>query len=209
MNTGGKNNIGNGAIHAILPYLLQEDIFCFLDDDNWYDENHVKYLAEFIQQHQLDYAYSLRKVYTSDYQFLCDDNFESLGFWKISATETMSFGKQKYQFSTEDNPHFIDTNTYAITREISFSLSSAWYSGIGNDKQVFNTLLQLNVRGGCTAKRTAHYKLNSKLKLINTDFVPQEYFWQFFKKKSEEMAKTEMAWSVPTLYIDGKLIPLT
>lgn len=208
MNTGGRNRIGNGAIHAILPYLLQEDIFCFIDDDNWYDENHVKYLAEFIAKHNLDYAYSLRRLYTPDYQFLCDDNIESLGFWKVDAKEVVDVDGQHCLISTESAGNLIDTNTYGITRNMSFNLSRAWYSGIGNDKKVFDTLLKLNARGGCTAKRTVNYKLNLQYQVING--TRQEYdnalFVAFFKRKSEEIAKGKMEWLTPCIVVDNKMI---
>ena len=41
MNTG-KNRILNGAINAAAAFLVEEDIICYLDDDNQLREDHWK-----------------------------------------------------------------------------------------------------------------------------------------------------------------------
>ncbi|WP_172459659.1 glycosyltransferase family 2 protein [Canicola haemoglobinophilus] len=205
MNTGGENNIGNGAIHAILPYILKEDIFCFLDDDNWYDTNHVAYLANMIDQYQLDYAYSLRKLYTTDYQFLCNDDFESLGYWFVPIEEPFKCADEILIYSNKNIAALIDTNCYAITRNIAFELSKEWYSGLGNDKNVFAKLIDLNAKGGCTAQRTLNYKVNFQIGGVN---IPQHYIWDFIKEKCKQIAQEKQPWMTPTLYIDGVLQPI-
>lgn len=206
MNTGGKNNIGNGAIHAILPYLLKEDIFCFLDDDNWYEKDHIFYLTNMIDQYQLDYAYSLRKLYTPDYQFLCNDDFESLGYWFVHIEDYLKYDNQTVRYSNKDIAALIDTNCYAITRQTSFELSKEWYSGLGNDKNVFAKLMELNAKGGCTAQRTVNYKINFQIGGIN---IPQHYIWHFIKEKCAPITEEKQPWMTPTLYIDGRLYPIS
>lgn len=214
MNTGGENNIGNGAIHAILPYLLKEDIFCFLDDDNWHDPEHVEHLANFISQHNLDYAYSLRRLYTEDYEYLCDDNIESLGFWFYEFDEILPQSDgEALTFSNKGNANLIDTNCYGLTRNIAFQLSEAWYSGTGNDKTVFRTLLKLNARGGVTGKRTANYKLNLQIRHTGDEYIDfQEHMHSilsFFKSENEKLVRDyELPWLIPTVLINGKLTPV-
>lgn len=200
MNTGGKNDIGNGAIHAILPYLLQEDIFCFLDDDNWHDPKHVEYLVKMIETYQLDYAYSLRKMYDENYNFLFDDNYNSLGFWTISVSGYVD-GKNFQGYLSSNNDILIDTNSYALTREISFKLSNQWYSGISNDRAVFKELLKLQARGGFTAKRTTNYKYLTR---FNYD-ISQEEGYALTRQFYEKAKEFEHNWSKPTLLIDGEL----
>lgn len=158
MNTGGKNNIGNGAIHAILPYLLQEDIFCFLDDDNWHYPDYIEHLVNLIEQYELDYAYSLRHLYDRNYRYLCEDNSNSLGFWSIQVSVPFQNGELAYDMSNNLD-WLIDTNSYAITRNTAFQLSEQWYSGISNDRAVFAKLKAIGACGGFTGKRTTHYKL--------------------------------------------------
>lgn len=187
MNTGGKNKVGNGAIHAIIPYLLQEDIFCFLDDDNWHDTTHIEYLVNFIEKYQLDYAYSLRRLYDSQYQYICDDNFESLGFWSV-------FGY-----------YLIDTNSYALTRNIAFQLSEQWYFGIFNDRNVLKKLIEIKAKGGCTGKRTTHYKFNV---FINETTSEDDTIQDIREQNQYIENNLKMEWTIPTIFIDGKLIPI-
>lgn len=206
MNTGGENNIGNGAIHAILPYLLKEEIFCFLDDDNWYEPDHVEHLANMIEQHDLDYAYSLRKLYTPDYRFLCNDNWESLGYWFVNVDEYYYWENKRTHFFNKNNPHLVDTNCYGITRKIAFDLSKEWFSGVINDKRVFAKLIKMNAKGGCTAQTTVNYKLNLRITVIGENELPDRELWNFIKQKCEQVAQEKQPWMVPTLYIDGELV---
>ena len=41
MNTGANGWV-NSSINTIAPYLIKEDIICYLDDDNWYEPNHIE-----------------------------------------------------------------------------------------------------------------------------------------------------------------------
>ncbi|WLF83411.1 hypothetical protein [Moraxella sp. ZY210820] len=47
MNTGGTSKkLLNSAINSAATFLVEEDIICYLDDDNWYDLHHVEYLVQ-------------------------------------------------------------------------------------------------------------------------------------------------------------------
>lgn len=188
MNTGGKDHVGNGAIHAIAPYLLQEEIICFLDDDNWHSPDHVEHLVRLIEQCGLDYAYSLRKLYDSQYQYICDDNIESLGFWSFT------------------HDYLIDTNSYALTRKIAFQVAEQWHSGIINDRNVFKKLIELKAKGGCTGKRTTHYKFNME---NNPHYSEQELIALLRAQNQHVETHVNMAWLTPTLLIDGQLFVMS
>lgn len=201
MNTGGENNIGNGAIHAILPYLLKEEIFCFLDDDNWHDPNHVEYLVNLIHKHNLDYAYSLRWFYTDNYEMLCEDNNNSIGFWNIKVG--VPFSNEKFSGIVNNNSEpLIDTNSYAITRKISFKLAEQWYSGASNDKAVFKQLKAINARGGFTGKRTTHYKLEP---IFNKQTFTKQNIYFTVKQQSLKVAEAGYTFTQPALFIDGQI----
>lgn len=83
-NTGktGGDFYGH-RIYAAFPHLINSDYILFLDEDNWYEPNHVETLIQTIEEKQLDFAYSLRQIYSPDRRFLCNDNCESLGKWEI------------------------------------------------------------------------------------------------------------------------------
>ncbi|MBV6529456.1 glycosyltransferase, partial [Ursidibacter maritimus] len=80
MNTGA-NGWTNSSINAIAPFLVKEDVICYLDDDNWYEPNHVESGVKLLQNEEYDYAYSLRNLYTLDGEFLSPDSIESIGFY--------------------------------------------------------------------------------------------------------------------------------
>ncbi|MGX3021711.1 glycosyltransferase family 2 protein [Ursidibacter sp. B-7004-1] len=201
MNTGGKNNIGNGAIHAILPYLLEEDVFCFLDDDNWHDPEHVEYLVKMIDKYDLDYAYSLRRNYDRNYNYLCDDNITSIGFWTISVSVPFANENVKGEMGNNER-RIIDTNSYAITRKIAFNLCQEWYSGVANDQSVFEKLLRLKAKGGFTAKRTTHYKLTP---IYDEKRFKEQEIYDIVKAQNKKATEAGHTWQTPALCIEGSI----
>ena len=62
-NTGktGGNFYGH-RIYAAYPHLLNSDYILFLDEDNWYEPDHVETLVKAIEEKNLDFSYSLRKI---------------------------------------------------------------------------------------------------------------------------------------------------
>lgn len=171
MNTGA-NQMYNSYINAIAPFLVKEDIICYLDDDNWYDADHVKHLAENINKYQADYGYSLR-YYANETKahgmMIHEDNISALGFWKIpSPAHLPSFitirGKRyNFVYTYTHNPqlyeYLIDVNCYAIRRNVAMSLATVWASvGYGNDRHITKTLFENGNRGICVGKYTVYYR---------------------------------------------------
>ncbi|HHF6619365.1 TPA: glycosyltransferase family 2 protein [Haemophilus influenzae] len=206
MNTGGENDIGNGGIHAILPYLLKEDIFCFLDDDNWHEPEHVEYLANMIVKYQLDYAYSLRYLYDDNGTFISKDCCGSIGFWKAEVSVMIETQKVGLVSVSNNSEPLIDTNSYALTRKISFELSESWYSGTANDRTVFRKLLSLNAKGGFTGKCTTHYKLTP---IFDREQFYKEEIYQAVRLQNEKVIEMGITWDMPTIYTNNELIALS
>ena len=107
-NTGktGGNFYGH-RIYAAYPHLINSDYILFLDEDNWYEPDHVASLIETIEKKNLDFAYSLRKIYSPEKKYLCDDNCESLGKWEIFMSRKSPHGKH----------YLIDTSSFCWKRE--------------------------------------------------------------------------------------------
>jgi hypothetical protein len=118
MNTG-KNRILNGAINAAAAFLVEEDIICYLDDYNQLREDHVESLVNMIEQ-GADFAYSLRAFYDSNHQFICNDDFESLGNWNTKSDIFIDVKiediQQQLHFNSNGINAHIDTNCYAVPR---------------------------------------------------------------------------------------------
>jgi glycosyltransferase involved in cell wall biosynthesis len=123
-----EENVGKGwyghRVYAACSFLVNADIICYLDEDNWYEPCHVEKLVNVIKQGH-DWAYSLRKIYDKQGNYLCDDNCESLGKWPVYFNHTV---------------HHIDTSSFAVKRDVAVQIGHAWYGQWGADRQFFSNL---------------------------------------------------------------------
>lgn len=168
MNTGA-NGMCNSVVNAVAPFLVTEDIICYLDDDNWIDEHHVRYLVDDLVKYQADYAYNLRYFVNHQGEIICEDNMYNLGFWRFDKIESVvNFDTFKMQFGLVlHQGYLIDTNSYAIRRELAQKLAIVWVEdGRVNDQNITATLLASDKVGICTGQRTVYYVIESQ-KLIN------------------------------------------
>jgi len=104
-NTGRHNGVRwNGhRIYAGVSFLVNADYVLFLDEDNWFADNHVESMVKHIEENNLDWCYSLRKIYNEDGKFECVDDCESLGKWPTFYDHTLNF---------------VDTNCYCVKGEL-------------------------------------------------------------------------------------------
>lgn len=160
MNTG-KNNIINGVINAIAAFLVEEDIICYLDDDNQLREDHVESLVKVIEQ-GADFAYSLRAFYDLNHQFICNDDFESLGNWtkEIHFFSDIKINniQQSIHLIFNTNGEHIDTNCYAVPREIAQKTAYSWNTPLIGDSSFLSTLKSLGLIGQTSGKYTVKYR---------------------------------------------------
>ena len=72
-----QENIGKGwyghRVYAACSFLVDADVICYLDEDNWIDPNHIQELVKVLQEGN-QWAYSLRKIYNKEGEYLCEDN---------------------------------------------------------------------------------------------------------------------------------------
>lgn len=120
-NTGADGMYGH-RIYAAYPHLVNADYILFLDDDNWWDENHVETLVNLCEQQNLDFTHSLRKVYVGD-KYLADDCCEAIGRWPIAWFDATQ--------------HLVDTSSYCFRRNWLIHMSQLWHYGWGGDRRFF------------------------------------------------------------------------
>lgn len=141
VRTGG-NGMMNGGIVAASAFLVQEDMICWLDDDNWFEPNHIEKLVE--AKRDKPYAYSLRALRNVDGSFFANDDFESLGH----------------------HTGFIDLNCYLMDRNIAVQIAPLWYKTTGElmvgDRFVYQALVQNQLDSACSGLYTLNYRLNEK-----------------------------------------------
>jgi glycosyltransferase involved in cell wall biosynthesis len=164
----GKNWYGH-RVYAACSFLVNADIICYLDEDNWYEPRHVEKLVNKIQEGN-DWAYSLRKIYDKNGNYLCDDNCESLGKWPV--------------FFNNEVFH-IDTSSFAIRRDVAVRIGHAWYGQWGADRQFFGALKNNFPNFGCTNAHTMCYRLDGNPNSVSKEFFDQGNAIQFQKYNSE------------------------
>ncbi|AUI66360.1 MULTISPECIES: glycosyltransferase family A protein [Glaesserella] len=170
MNTGA-DGWTNSSINAIAPFLVKEDIICYLDDDNWYAPNHIENCVATLEKTDADLVYSLRNLYTLDKEFLCEDFIESIGFYenKLSYPRTINFNfdNEDYSITHTLNRTLIDTNCYAMKRNIAAKLAQYWCEDKLNDYTVFNKIKELGLVCACTNTFSVNYIFDA-IKQIGT-----------------------------------------
>ena len=70
----GANGFYGHRVYAAFTHLINTEYVFYLDQDNWYENNHVESCVKTIEDLGLDWCYSLRNVYTKNSQFICQDN---------------------------------------------------------------------------------------------------------------------------------------
>ena len=175
MNTG-KNRILNGAINAAAAFLVEEDIICYLDDDNQLREDHVESLVNVIEQ-GADFSYSLRAFYDLNHQFICNDDFESLGNWtkEIHFFSDIKINniQQSIHLIFNTNGEHIDTNCYAVPREIAQKVAHSWYIPYFGDRTFFSAINALDLKGETSGKYTVKYTVDFNKMIAVRRFFPQ------------------------------------
>ena len=154
-NTGANGYYGH-RIFAAAGHLVNQDYVIYLDQDNWLDDNHVETIIKTIDENNLDWCYSLRKIYDSEGNYILNDDCESLGKWEAWVG---------------NNVHHVDTNCFCVKRDIAASLSAFWHRGWGGDRIFYSALNTYFPKYDTTGKYTVNYRLGG-----NPGSVTKEFF---------------------------------
>jgi glycosyltransferase involved in cell wall biosynthesis len=104
----GYQQYNGHRIYGAMTYIAEGEYLCFLDQDNWYEPNHIESLINIA--HEKMWAYSLRKIVDQSGNFICNDDCESLGKWKSVLGD-----------------NFVDVGCYMIPKGIALRFSPGWY----------------------------------------------------------------------------------
>lgn len=150
----GANGFYGHRIYAAFTHLVNTDYVMYLDQDCWFEPDHVVSCINKIEHNGLDWCYSLRRICDVDGNYLLDDNCESLG-----------------RFPTYHGLHHIDTNCYCIKTEVATKIASVWHGRWGQDRVFFQALSHHFPKYDCTGKYTVNYRLAG-----NPGSVTKEFF---------------------------------
>ena len=156
-----EENVGKGwyghRVYAACSFLVNADVICYLDEDNFFEPNHIKTVVKKLQEGN-DWIYSLRNIHDKEGKFLCEDNCESLGKWPVY------FNSEVYH---------IDTSCFAIRRDIAVRIGHAWYGQWGADRQFFSALKKHFPKYDCTNQYTTNYRLDGNDNSVNEEFFTE------------------------------------
>lgn len=146
-NIGGNGWYGH-RVYAGLPLMVNADYILFLDEDNWYEPNHVESMINKIKSKDLMWSYSLRKIYDDRGQYVCDDDCEALGRYPAFYDHTVSF---------------VDTNCYCFKRDYLVSVAHSFYGQWGADRPFYKAASTNLPSFGCTGEATVNYTAPERL----------------------------------------------
>jgi len=178
-----EENIGHGGwnghrVYAASPYLVDADAISFLDNDNWFQPNHIETMVKTLESKKLQWCYSLRNIHDEDGTFLMRDDCESLGKWEAWT-----------------GARHIDTQCYLVRKDTLLGVSHAWYEKWPADRQFYATLNKHRPSYDCSRQYTVNYRLGG-----NPISVKKEFFEEGNAKMKEKYPE-EYPWNTNDEYI--------
>lgn len=177
----GVNRYNGHRVYGAATYFADGDYHIWLDDDNVLEPNHVESLVKLVQEKNLDWAFSFRKIIDKENNVLCEDNCESLGLW-ASVLHPQDF--------------FVDVNCYFVKKEVAVGMSPIWYRKFREpgqpeiDRVISGTLMSKanNLKFGCTKEYTVRYRVG------NTGLSVQHEFFERGNKTMLEKYNGKLPW---------------
>jgi len=146
-NVGGNGWYGH-RVYAAMPLLVNADYILFLDEDNWFEPNHVETMIAKIKSKDLMWSYSLRRICNERGEYVFDDDCESLG---------------RYPTYYDHNVNFVDTNCYCFKREYLVNVAHHFYGQWGADRPFYKAASTQLPSFGCTGEATVNYRAPERL----------------------------------------------
>ena len=144
----GSNGWYGHRVYAAMPLMVNADYILFLDEDNWFEPNHVETMINKIKSKDLMWAYSLRRIHNESGQYVCDDDCESLGRYPAFYNHALNF---------------VDTNCYCFRREFLVTVAHSFYGQWGADRPFYKVASTALPSFGCTGEATVNYRAPERL----------------------------------------------
>lgn len=156
-------------IYAGVAHFVNAEYILFLDEDNWYEPNHVETMLQMMKHRQHEWCYSLRKCTDWEGNFLCNDDCDSLGV-----------------FASWKNINFVDMNCYCFKTEFLLKISPHLESpNYNTDRKIYRQAVS-NCKDfdsyGCTGLYTVNYRARKNIQnffLEGNEFMKQLYNGNF------------------------------
>ncbi len=143
-------------ISAALPFLVNADYVAFLDQDNWYDPDHIETLVAAAHGRDQPCAYSLRRIYDRSGRLICRDDCQSLGLLDES-------------YDTPGERH-IDSNCLFMRRLVAVECAPYWHHPLIGDRLVARHLMARFPAMPCTGRYSVGYTAGSRVESATVDY---------------------------------------
>jgi hypothetical protein len=134
-------------INAAIPLLTNADYIMFLDEDNWYEPNHISSMVEALEKNNWDWCYSLRRIVDKEGNFLFNDECDSLGI-------IPSYHKE--------SGCFVDMNCYLFKNCVISQIAHTLFDLVrtyDGDKNLYREAAGRYPNFGCTDLYTVNYRM--------------------------------------------------
>ncbi len=158
-STGIDKYLGH-RIYGASIYLAKGEFVCFLDEDNWFDCNHIESLLEVINRGNL-WAFSFRKIFDKQGNYICNDDCESLGKWSSII---------------DDRDYLVDVNCFFLSKKIALQTSPIWYRrakevGVAEPDRALTYVLRENKLSYDTSQEyTLNYRAGNTESSVEKEF---------------------------------------
>jgi hypothetical protein len=148
-------------IYGAAPFLVNTEWVCYLDEDNWYDADHLQTLFDAVRSRNASWGFSLRKLYDGEGNFLALDECESLGTLHPPVYRT--------------DVRLVDTNCYLLRRDIAISFCPIWNRRritpgvLAPDFALCTTLIRNNLVWGTNKLHSVNYTAGTDPRLMPID----------------------------------------
>jgi glycosyltransferase involved in cell wall biosynthesis len=146
-NVGGGGWYGH-RVYAAMPLMVNADYILFLDEDNWFEPNHVETMIAKIKSKDLMWSHSLRRIINERDEYVFDDDCEALG---------------RYPTFYDHTINFVDTNCYCFRREYLVGVAHNFYGQWGADRVFYKAVAKALPSFGCTGEATVNYRAPERL----------------------------------------------
>lgn len=160
-NVGGDGWNGH-RVYAAMPWLVDADYVCFLDEDNEFEPDHLRRLVGAVVSQKVSWGFSLRYIIDAEGREVCPDACESLG----SITHTVC--------GPEDR--LIDTSCYLLSRDLAREVGPVWNlrardpSGLEVDRQLVKGLLATVPEHACVRRHSVRYRAGNTAISVRPSF---------------------------------------
>lgn len=157
--TIGGGGFNGHRVYGAAPYLVDARFVAFLDEDNWFDPDHLEAMMSRITATGSTWGFTLRRIVDEDGKFLMDDACESLGPVPTWLDKTVNL---------------VDANCYVLRRDVALETSLVWYRRAPDetspDIELCRRLLVDRPRFVATGRPTVNYRLHGPRAAARADF---------------------------------------